>query len=529
MNHNHIFLLFVVLSVLGCAGRSNNQASEDNQIHAAQSEWVYPGKDGKLMYKKTNKGDRIMDFSYAGYMGGGVALPVVPVKITLSPSGADDTENIQSAIDQISAMPLDEKFRGAVALEPGVFTISSPIHISASGVVLKGGGSGLNGNVKTTINLKGKPFNAITIRTARENNRDGVTSTVATSIADDYVPSGSLVFNVVDAGGFSIGDVIAIRKPVTASWIEYMQMHDLVRDGKPQTWIREGSYLTAERRIAGISGNAITLDVPLSDSYDSHYLGKQAVSVEKSEQPNRISQSGVENLHIVSPLQPIAHSQPHFTALRIHGEDCWARDLMIEETMNSVAVGGRRITVQEVTINRKALHQGSSRPAEFAPNGTQVLIDRCTVIADNVWFAATGAGISGPIVMLNCTFIGDRRAESHQRWSTGMLYDNVRAENGGIDFRNRGSMGSGHGWSMGWGVAWNCVAKDYVIQDPPGAHNWMIGCIGESQPMPRPFGDGPNLPEGIKDSPGKPVMPQSLYLAQLAERLGQQAVENIGY
>ena len=110
-----------------------------------------------------------------------------------------------------------------------------------------------------------------------------------------------------------------------------------------------------------------------------------------------------------------------------------------------------------------------------------------------------------------------------------MLYDNVKAPNGGIELRNRGSMGSGHGWSMGWGVAWNCTAESYIIQSAPGAPNWMIGCIGDSRLSPRPFGQGPNLPEGIKDSHGAPVAPQSLYLAQLAERLGPQAVRNIGY
>ncbi len=38
----------------------------------ATSEWVYPGPDRKLVYKTTPTGDRIMDFSHAGYMGGGV-------------------------------------------------------------------------------------------------------------------------------------------------------------------------------------------------------------------------------------------------------------------------------------------------------------------------------------------------------------------------------------------------------------------------------------------------------------------------
>jgi len=86
-----------------------------------------------------------------------------------------------------------------------------------------------------------------------------------------------------------------------------------------------------------------------------------------------------------------------------------------------------------------------------------------------------------------------------------------------------------HGWGTGRSVAWNCAAKTYVIQQPPGAFNWMIGCRGENVPTPRPFDSSPTLPLGVSDSPGTPVNPQSLYLAQLAERLGPQAVKNIGY
>src|SRR6185312_2355187 len=94
---------------------------------------------------------------------------------------------------------------------------------------------------------------------------------------------------------------------------------------------------------------------------------------------------------------------------------------------------------------------------------------------------------------------------------------------------NRGAMGSGHGWGMGWAVAWNCVAKSYVVQQPPGACNWAIGCIGKRELISRPFDTAPLLAEGIFDSPGKPVGPQSLYLAQLAERLGPACLKNIGY
>lgn len=493
---------------------------------SGKSEWVHVNSAGKLEYKMTERGDRIMDFSHAGYMGGGVAIPELPVRITLDPTGKDDTGNIQAAIDKVSEMPAEGDFRGAVLLSPGIFNISSTITVRASGVVLRGSVS--EGKVRSTILMSGKPFNAITIRQADKASVSSANFETQTTITDKYVPSGAMEFTVADARSFKKGDLIRIEKPVTSEWISFMQMHNLVRDGKPQTWIKEGSTLLSERRITNISGNKITSDVPLSDSYDMKFFPGGA-RVVKSEQSERLRNSGIEHLKIVSPLQPVSHSQPHFTALRINGEDCWARDILIEETMNSVGVSGKRITVENVVVSRKALHQGSSRPAEFAPNGTQVLIDRCKVIADNVWFVATGSGQAGPIVILNCEFIGDQRAESHQRWSTGMLYDNVRAENGGIDFRNRGSMGSGHGWSMGWGVAWNCVAKDFIIQNPPGACNWMIGCIGESKLMPRPFDKEPNLAGGIKDSPGSHVAPKSLYLAQLKERLGIQALINIGY
>jgi len=98
---------------------------------------------------------------------------------------------------------------------------------------------------------------------------------------------------------------------------------------------------------------------------------------------------------------------------------------------------------------------------------------------------------------------------------------------------NRGEMGSGHGWAMGWGVAWNNVAKSYLIQMPPGSANWSIGNRGKQtfRTMPT-YNPGPPLPmqpQGIIESQDKPVSPISLYLKQLSERLGTQAAKNAGY
>jgi hypothetical protein len=83
----------------------------------------------------------------------------------------------------------------------------------------------------------------------------------------------------------------------------------------------------------------------------------------------------------------------------------------------------------------------------------------------------------------------------------------------GIAFSNRRTAGPGHGWDIGWAVAWNVASPHLLVQQPPGAMNWRIGCSGERTKA----GD---IPEGIYDSPGRSVEPVSLYLEQLRERPG---------
>jgi len=257
----------------------------------ATSEWVHPGADGKLIYKKTQTGDRVMDFSTAGYMGGGVPLPDVPVRRTVQRSErGDDTAIIQAAIDEVAALPLDGKFRGAVLLGPGIFNCSNTIVIPAGGVVLRG--SGPEGK-PSIIKMSGRRHVAISTRSSgggRSRSASGTEEAdVRTSIADSYVPSGSTAFSVVDARDFAVGDVIQIRRPVTAAWVKFMGMDDLTRNEKHQTWIRAGTTIDIERRVAAISGNRITLDVPLSDSFDSTCLNPPGTAVVKIKPPIRLT------------------------------------------------------------------------------------------------------------------------------------------------------------------------------------------------------------------------------------------------
>ncbi|WP_448697869.1 hypothetical protein ACFGVR_13760 [Mucilaginibacter sp. AW1-3] len=488
--------------------------------YAQKSEWVYAGADGKLVYKALPAGDKIMDFSSAGYMGGGVSIPDVAVKVTLNPVDGDNAEAIQSAIDQAGKMPLVNGFRGAVLLSAGKFDCSKTININVSGVVLRGSGSGEKG---TVINMTGDPHVCVAVRVRPVVNPAGP----KTTLADAYVPSAAKTFNVAGADGFAAGDVIQIIRKVTPQWLAFMGMDNLVRDGKKETWVN-GDIIT-DRVIEKVSGNSITVTVPLSDSYDAKYTG--SVAVQKVNIVDEQSKIGIENFRIVSVPQSVTITQGHNSGINMGGiVDGWIRNMELFNTVNSVSITGKRITVDNLSIIHDVATLGSAKPADLNGSGSQVLFNKCTIAGDNVFYLATGPKVSGPVVLLNCVFKGGGWIQPHQRWATGLLVDNCQVPGGGIEFMNRGEMGSGHGWAIGWAVAWNCTAKNFLNQMPPGSQNWLIGCKGDVEHKAMPFEKtNPILPDGIIDSQNKPVAPQSLYLTQLKERLGAQALKNIGY
>jgi hypothetical protein len=53
--------------------------------------------------------------------------------------------------------------------------------------------------------------------------------------------------------------------------------------------------------------------------------------------------------------------------------------------------------------------------------------------------------------------------------------------------------------------------------------------VGEQLTDVMPFKHPEKLPAGLVDSPGAPVAPASLYVAQLTERIGAAAVTALGY
>ena len=254
------------------------------------SKLVYSGPDGRLVYVPDEKGNIIPDFSHCGYMGGGVALPDVPVAMTVQPQvGGDDTARLQAAIDDVSARALDANgFRGTLLLKRGKYRIGGTLHIRASGVVLRGEGEGENGTVliatgteqRTLIVFEGRSFWQEVGGTRQ-------------AIVDDYVPVGAKTFAIADASGFAVGDDILVHRPSTAQWIAAIGMdriemsHPDVRQWEPGTY-----DFRFDRTITAIEGNRITIDAPMGNAFEREYGGGWVL---KYEYLGRIEQVGIEN------------------------------------------------------------------------------------------------------------------------------------------------------------------------------------------------------------------------------------------
>ena len=136
--HHCLWSSICVLCVLG----GESSAADPSQ------RFVYPGRDGKLVYEADERGNRVPDFSHCGYAGGGVPIPDVPVRVVVAPGKGDGTARIQAAIDYVSGLKPDEKgFRGTVLLLAGRHEVATSLRLAASGVVLRGAGPRTKGTV----------------------------------------------------------------------------------------------------------------------------------------------------------------------------------------------------------------------------------------------------------------------------------------------------------------------------------------------------------------------------------------------
>jgi len=530
------------------------------------SRWVLPGLDGKLVYAQDNWGNRVPDYSYAGYQRGGVRLPIVPVSSTIEPDtdGQDDTARIQAAIDKLSQAPMGEDgFRGALLFKGGEYNIAGSLKIDASGVVLRGEGQTKdNGTVlRATFKSEKKAYwtrngwNHKFIEIGRKIERREVEESMR-EITTDYLPINSMSFEVESTDGYAVDDRVVIARRQNWLWCTLIKGQPLFtnapdgegksvydeanRAAKPTT--REKVYAS----VTAINGNTIAIDRPIYNVIARAYGGGY---IAKYTEENVVENVALENMRLISVFEPDetgrdpqTHSPCAVTVTG--GRNMWFRDLACLYFLGAgFIVQSDRTTIQDcrVLMADPKYYEGLGYVARygFNVNSAEILIQRCYANYSRHSFN-TGYGSSGPRVYLDCLSEGDQGGPGpHFGWVVGDLFDNVRV--GGAELQNSTRGGTQRRGANS--TFWNCGAVAIVCMQPPPAvppiaYNWAIGCYAlPGDPSGhREFyrgkgcaliGQGPKMGNGMFESWGERISLRSLYEAQLFERLGLDALRDL--
>ena len=471
---------------------------------------VSEGADGRLVYERDSRGNRIPDFSSCGYAGGDREIPVAPVRVLVAPADGDDGPRIQAALDEVALLPIDGAgMRGAVVLLPGRFDIAGQLRMDASGVVLRGSGA-LEGG--TTVVATGDDRRTLILIVGENDFR--AQQADAISVVDDYAPVGATSLTLSSTKALAVGEALIITRPSTAEWIR-----ELGADGFGVGWRPDSRDLRWDRRIVAIDGKTVTLDSPITTAIDAKYGG---ATITKYTWPGRIENVGVEDVRLESQ---------HDAALPRDEDHAWfgvtldnSRDAWVRRVASTGFAGGAvaawettsRVTVEDCTAIHPVSELAGWRRQTFFTQGQQTLFLRCWAEEGQRDFCA-GHCAAGPNAFVNCV-----ASRTHgdsgpvESWAAGVLYDNVRIDGGALVLENRWTAPPGAGWSAANCVLWQCQAATMRVFRPPTANNWAIGVWAMFA------GDGRY--EARSDF----ASPLSLYQAQLDERIGEGAAQRVG-
>lgn len=452
-----------------------------------------------------------LDFSRVGYHWGDDEIPSYPTESkTLTPTGEDDAQMIQDAIDNFVGN------KGAIILGPGTFKVSRNISLWKSGLVLRGTKDG--GLLKTTILKTGTSTDDVITIGGRAGTYSRQLDLSCTGrIIDAHTPVGAMWVNVENADRFCPGDRVCICRYPNQKWIEDIRMTR--KDGLEFEWQPSAFYTQWERTVISVEGSRVYLDNPVVMAIDDTYGGGYLT---RCHDIGIISESGVEDLIIDTEYDPSVKQNDYYSfyeeieadeahshsAVKFAGaEHCWALNIESRHMLFACVQFGSvcknctalscRYTDPVSTI------QGSRRYAFSMGNGQLNLVKNCHADHARHAFITTGAN-PGPNVFTQCSATNNY-AESgpHNKWSTGTLYDHLKITGfgygtseptSGTDYsssidRNHGLLRvqdaynygatDSQGWTGANIVFWNCESEIYACENPwVTSQNWAWGCTG---------------------------------------------------
>ncbi len=450
------------------------------------------------------RGNPIPDYSYCGYKASNEVIPEVEVKAFVPYREGDATRYIQSAIDYVASLPLDENgFRGAVQLDKGQFCLDGGLWIPASGVVLRGSGSGVDG---TELLGLGQDRTTLIRMAGRMDRVWGPKVSVAAPVA-----VGDMFICLKEAGDYSPNQTLMISRWATQEWIDEMDMNDFGGESSYIGW-KVGDKTRPsdveihwERQITRISGDTLFLDAPLTCA-----MNVDEGFVQTQEWPGRVSQVAVENMRLASVYDennPKDENHRWMAIVIDNAEDVWVRRVQFRHFAGSavfITDNVRRVTVEDCQSFAPVSEIGGSRRYTFHTLGGQCLFQR--LYAEHGFHDfSVGRVAPGPNAFVQCQADWSHHMSGAiDAWATGLLFDVFNGEGVLLSYGNRGQDNMGAGWTAANSMMWNCSAAMLAKVNPPTAYNWGYGAWGQMQ--------------GRFESADSFVKPHSLFYAQLAAR-----------
>lgn len=327
-------------------------------------------------------------------------------------------------------------------------------------------------------------------------------------ITDSIVAVGANSFNIEDASSFNVGDKIAVKRTPNQYWIDEL---DMAQYG----WTPQAYHTEYERIITAINNNKLSIDAPIVQAIDVKYGG--AVVYHKNV-TDRLENCGIENMLISSTYTNNNDEDHGWTAISLSKtENCWVKKVSAKNFGYSCVTldHAYQTTVEDCAMLDPISQTTGGRKYSFnINNGSFNLFQRCYTRGGRHDFVC-GSKVAGPNVFLDC--VAEQTHSDigpHHRYATGTLFDNIHG--GQIRVQNRKDSGTGHGWAGAQTMFWNLKGSSIKVESPKGAMNWGIGCKADSKSG-----------EGYWENWGQNITPRSLYLHQLQDRLGLDAIKNI--
>ncbi|MBO4850623.1 MAG: pectate lyase [Prevotella sp.] len=443
-----------------------------------------------------------MDYSTCGYHASERTIPMVPETIFLTWQSGDCSPLIQAALDQVASQKADKQgLRGAVVLGEGSWRLERPLRINASGVTLCG-----MGRDKTILTLHGPQRGAIVY----------VEGNASPTLAGDTihvvgtVKAGSTTLTL-DRATLHIGDRVLITRPCTREWIDHLAMGDFGGGLDYTGWKPTDIDITWNRTVVAISGNAITLDAPVTTTITPEYGG---AFILRHSPLGELSECGVEDLTLEAAVNDWnAKDEDHCWdgVFMEHVRDSWVRRVGFRHLAGSAVNLQKhtiRITVEDCIAKEPVSEVGGWRRNVFLTRGQQCLFQRC-VSRQGIHDFSAGYCAAGPNAFVQCE--GEEAlgfSGSTGSWAAGLLFDIVNIDGHDLRFANLEQFQFGTGWNTANSMFWQCTASTIECYSPDSDNRCSAhGCWGTL------------TGNGEWTSSNDHVSPRSLYYDQLQRRL----------